>query len=347
MKTTKSVLIKNMLILFLILAGAHYAKEFFIPIAIGIVLATVFLPSCKWMEKKGLHKGLAAFTCLLLLLIAIGIVTVLISWQLSSVVYDSPMIKQKVMETFDNIQEYIFNHIGISAVEQSQILKKEQPSITNILQVVTGSITQVVTGFILMLVYIFGFLYYRNHIKSFILKLTSPSKRNEMVLIIGRTGKVSQQYLVGLFKMIVCLWIMYGIGFTLLGIKNAFFFAILCGLLEIIPFIGNITGTLLTVFVSALEGSGFLTLGGIAVVYGTVQFIQGWVLEPMIVGHQVKINPFATIISLVIGELVWGIAGIFLAIPITAMFKIVCDHTEALKPYGFLIGEIETYKEKE
>jgi predicted PurR-regulated permease PerM len=215
------------------------------------------------------------------------------------------------------------------------------------LQVVTGSITQVVTGFILMLVYIFGFLYYRNHIKSFILKLTSPSKRNEMVLIIGRTGKVSQQYLVGLFKMIVCLWIMYGIGFTLLGIKNAFFFAILCGLLEIIPFIGNITGTLLTVFVSALEGSGFLTLGGIAVVYGTVQFIQGWVLEPMIVGHQVKINPFATIISLVIGELVWGIAGIFLAIPITAMFKIVCDHTEALKPYGFLIGEIETYKEKE
>ncbi|HRI34478.1 MAG TPA: AI-2E family transporter, partial [Saprospiraceae bacterium] len=73
-----------------------------------------------------------------------------------------------------------------------------------------------------------------------------------------------------------------------------------------------------------------------------VQFIQGWVLEPLIVGSQVKINPLFTIIALVVGELIWGIAGIFLAIPLIAMFKIVCDHVESLKPYGFLIGEIET-----
>jgi len=47
---------------------------------------------------------------------------------------------------------------------------------------------------------------------------------------------------------------------------------------------------------------------------------------------------------MVLGELVWGVAGIFLAIPLIAMFKIVCDHIESLKPYGFLIGEIETPK---
>ena len=72
-----------------------------------------------------------------------------------------------------------------------------------------------------------------------------------------------------------------------------------------------------------------------------IQFIQGWVLEPLILGPQVKINPLFTIIALVVGELVWGISGIFLAIPLTAMIKIVCDHIEPLKPYGFLIGEVE------
>ena len=82
-------------------------------------------------------------------------------------------------------------------------------------------------------------------------------------------------------------------------------------------------------------------LGSIVIVYGIVQLIQGWILEPLILGPQVKINSLFTIIALVLGELIWGIPGIILAIPLTAMFKIVCDHIEPMKPYGFLIGEIE------
>jgi predicted PurR-regulated permease PerM len=144
--------------------------------------------------------------------------------------------------------------------------------------------------------------------------------------------------------MIVCLWIMYGIGFSVIGVENAIFFAVLCGLFEIVPFIGNIAGTTLTVLVTALHGGNPTTLIGIVITYGIVQFIQGWVLEPFIVGSQVKINALFTILALVIGELIWGIPGIILAIPILAIFKILCSHIEPLKPYGFLIGEIETKK---
>ena len=180
--------------------------------------------------------------------------------------------------------------------------------------------------------------------KKFILKLFLPEQQNEMEKVIFSATHVSQQYLVGLSKMIVCLWVMYGIGFSIVGVKNPLFFAVLCGLLEIVPFIGNLTGTALTVLVASVNGASLAMLGGIVLTYGTVQFIQGWVLEPLIVGAQVKINPLFTIIALVLGELVWGIPGVILAIPLTAMFKIVCDHIEPLKPYGFLIGEIITDK---
>jgi predicted PurR-regulated permease PerM len=210
-----------------------------------------------------------------------------------------------------------------------------------------GSLAYVYVNFILVLVYIFLLLYYRDHIKHFFLKLSPSAQQGEVAQVVTRVAHVSQQYLVGLTKMIVCLWIMYGIGFSLLGVKNALFFAILCGVLEIIPFVGNITGTALTVLVSAAQGAGFPMLGGLIAVYGVIQFIQGWLLEPIIVGPQVKINPLSTIIALVIGQLVWGIPGIFLAIPITAMFKIVCDHIESLKPLGFLIGETETHQEQD
>lgn len=119
------------------------------------------------------------------------------------------------------------------------------------------------------------------------------------------TAKISQQYLIGLATMIVCLWNMFGFGFSIIGVKNALLFAILCGLLEIVPYIGNITGTILTVFVAAVQGATLPLLEGIICIYLIVQFIQGWILEPLILGTQVKINPYTTITALVIWKLVW------------------------------------------
>jgi predicted PurR-regulated permease PerM len=344
MTTTSTSATKKLIILVFILVLLYFGKDFLMPLAIGGILATLFLPICKWLEGKGIYKGIAGLACLILLLIVIVSAIGLLGWKISELTNDYALIKQKTIETADRVQEYIFNHLGISVEKQSQILKDEQPSIAGIMQKVAGSFSYILTNFILVLAYFFLLLYYRIHLQHFILKLTGHSNREQMLRTVYSVTRVSQQYLIGLTKMIICLWIMYSIGFSILGVKNAIFFAILCGLLEIVPFVGNITGTTLTVLVSALQGASLTMMGGIVITYTIVQFIQGWVLEPLIVGHQVKINPLFTIIALVIGELIWGIAGIFLAIPLLAMCKTVCDHVESLKPYGFLIGEIENKK---
>jgi predicted PurR-regulated permease PerM len=342
MTTTNTSVIKKLLLIFLIIAGLYLAKEFLIPLFIGGILATLFLPFSHFMEKTKIPKGLAVFICLLTLLAIITTLFYLLGWKISELIADVTLIKEKGIETITRTQEYIFNHLGISVEQQTQIIQGEKPSISGIMQMVLGSVTALFTNFILVLAYVFFLLYYRGHIKNFLLKLTASAQRDEMEQVISGCTTVSQQYLVGMAKMIGCLWIMYGIGFSLIGVQNAIFFAVLCGLFEIVPFIGNITGTTLTVLVTALHGGNSTTLIGIVAIYGVVQFIQGWVLEPFIVGSQVKINALFTIIALVIGELIWGIAGIILAIPILAIFKILCDHIEPLKPYGFLIGEIET-----
>lgn len=346
MTITATTAVKKLLLFFLIFAGLYYTKAFLMPLCIGGILATLFLPFCHWMERRRLPKGLSAFVSLLTLLLLIASLFTFLGWKFSGLITDVALIKQKAIETFDNAQEYIFSHLGISVEQQSQMLKDEQPSIGGIIQMMLGSVTYLFTNFILVLAYVFFLLYYRGHIKNFLLKLTKPAQRSEMEHVISTSTFVSQQYLLGLSKMIVCLWVMYGIGFSIIGVPNALFFAILCGLLEIVPFIGNLTGTTLTVLVAAIHGGNFTLLGGIVITYGVVQFTQGWFLEPLILGPQVKINPLFTIIALVLGDLVWGIPGIILAIPITAIFKIICDHIESLKPYGFLIGEIETGKKE-
>lgn len=344
MTTTTTSVIKKLLVLFLVFAGLHYTQSFLMPLSIGAVMATLVLPLSKWLEKKKVPRALSVLLCVLSLLFGLSMVASMLGWQISELINDIALIKERAINTVNRIQEFIFNQFGITLEKQSQILKEEQPSVSGIMQTVAGSLASVFTNFILTLVYIFGLLYYRDHINQFLLKLAPPAQRKDLEAVITSITRVSQQYLVGLSKMIICLWIMYGIGFSIIGVENALFFAVLCGLLEIIPFIGNITGTTITVIVAAVHGAGIPMLAGIVIVYGTVQLIQGWILEPLILGPQVKINPLFTIIALVIGELVWGIAGIFLAIPITAMFKIVCDNIESLKPYGFLIGETATDK---
>ncbi|CAM3576442.1 AI-2E family transporter [Flavobacterium psychrophilum] len=344
MTTSLSSVIKKMLVLFLVFSGLYFAQEFLIPLCIGGVLATLFLPFCNWMEKKKIPKGLAVFISFLGLLALIFLLISLLGYKISELINDIEILKQKGIEAGTKIQKYIFDTLNLTVTEQYKILKSEQPSYGDMAQKMLGSMTSFLSNSILLLVYFIFLLYYRNHIKNFLVCLTPKSQQVEMQEIIQKVATVSQQYLIGLSKMIFLLWVMYGIGFSIIGVENAIFFAILCGLLEIIPFVGNITGTTLTVLIAAMNGANTQLLFGIVIVYGIVQFIQGWVLEPLIVGSQVKINSLFTIIALVLGELLWGISGIILAIPLTAMFKIVCDHIEPLKPYGFLIGEIETPK---
>jgi predicted PurR-regulated permease PerM len=341
MTTSTTSVIKKLLLLFLVFAGLYYAKVFVMPICIGGIIATLFLPFCKWMEKHAIPKWLAVFFSLLVLLMVITGFVVLLGWQIAQLTNDVSLIKQKGIEVANLVQNYIFTHFGITAAQQSKIIIAEQPSYSNMMQLMAGSITYIFSNLILILAYVVFLLYYREHIKAFLIKITAPSQQTEMSEMLTKAAHVSQQYLVGLSKMIFCLWIMYGIGFSILGVKNAIFFAVLCGLLEIVPFVGNITGTTLTALVAALNGASSYMIIGIIITYAVVQFIQGWVLEPLILGPQVKINPLFTIIALVLGQLLWGIPGIILAIPLTAIFKIVCDHIEPLKPYGFLVGEIK------
>jgi predicted PurR-regulated permease PerM len=339
MTTSLSAVIKKLLLIFLIFAGLYFAKDFLMPLCIGGILATLFLPFCKWMEKKNISRTIAVLVCLLVVLIIIFSFFSLLGFKVSALLNDLASIKQKGAETLTAIQDYIFLNLNISIEDQFTILKSEQPSYTNIMQMMLGSVSAFVMTFILVLAYFVFLLLYRGHLKNFLLKITTKAQRPEMEQVILSATHISQQYLFGLAKMIFLLWIMYSIGFSAIGVENAIFFAVLCGMLEIIPYLGNIVGTGLTVLIAAVNGANYELLIGIVITYGIIQLIQTWFFEPLILGPQVKINPLFTIIALVVGELLWGVPGLILAIPLTAMLKIVFDHSKPLKPYGYLIGE--------
>ncbi|EDM38692.1 transport protein [Pedobacter sp. BAL39] len=332
------------LLLFFVLlfTGLYFAAEFLIPVALAAVFSMLFIRLCNWLESKGMGRGLASFLCILLFVLTVAAIVLLLSWQLSGMVENMDDMKKRLTALLSNLQQWFQQQVGISPTQQEELVKQQGQSAGSgtgsMLANFAGSIMGILVNTILVLVYMFLFLFNRSHIKKFILKLVPQDEKGKADLIVHRAGKVSQQYLSGLGAMIVVLWIMYGIGFSIVGVEGALFFAVLCGILEIIPFVGNLTGTSLTVLSVVVQGGDSKMIIGVLVTYGLVQFLQTYILEPLIVGEQVNINPLFTILVIVLGEMVWGIAGMILAIPLLGIVKIICDHIPELQPYGFLIG---------
>ncbi|MBK0378719.1 AI-2E family transporter [Mucilaginibacter segetis] len=334
--------VQILLLLFLVFSGLYFSAGFLVPIALAGIMAMLFLPFSRWMEKKGVGRTVAAVICILTLVLAIAVFLFLISWRISNLQANFDQIEQQFNKYLLQVQEYINNSLGVSKEQQDQMLKKNGSSgASNAASYMAGFaaalLSSLTTG-ILMLIYIFLFISSRSHFKKFLLKLVKPENKANTMEIVAQTTEVAQNYVSGLAKMIFCLWIMYSIGFSIVGVNNAIFFAILCGTLEIIPFVGNITGTALTVLMALAQGGGGGMVLSVLVTYGLVQFIQSYILQPLVVGKDVNVNPLFTIMVLVLGEAVWGIGGMVLSIPLLGMCKIVFDHIEPLKPYGYLIG---------
>ncbi|RZK79259.1 MAG: AI-2E family transporter [Pedobacter sp.] len=339
------------ILLFLCLAfgGLYFAKGFLVPLTLAAIFSMLFIKLSNWFESKSISRGIASLLCIVLFFGAIATAIFLLSWQLSSLSENVDEMKNRLLEMLNGLRKWINQTVGISWKEQEKMIKEQSQtggaSAGAMAMSFAGGAFSVLVNTVLVTVYMFLFLLYRRHIKNFILKLVEKDEKLLADEVVHKSGKVAQKYLSGMGAMIFVLWVMYGIGFSVIGVENAIFFAILCGLLEIVPFIGNLTGTSITVLSVLVQGGDSKMIIWVILTYMVVQFLQTYILEPLIVGEQVNINPLFTIMSIVLGEMIWGIAGMILAIPLLGITKIICDHIPELKPYGFLIGP-EKQKDK-
>lgn len=338
-KLTKAVLI--LLFLFLVVGGIVIAEEFLLPIVFALLFSMLLLKRVVWLEKKGLPRWLAIFICILLVLLGISVVVFLIGWQVTTLDTEISEFNRSYSKIQTELKRFIRETLGLSWRDADQLVSDaaQKDKAPELVAKVIGVLTSVLANSVLILVYVFLILYLRTHLKKFILKLVPDNKKANTNTIIEDSILVSHGYIAGLAKMIACLWVMYGIGFYIVGIKNPIMFALLCGTLEIVPFVGNIAGTAVTIIMALIQGGGASMVLGLLCVYAVVQFVQTYLIEPLVVGTEVNLNPLFTIIALILGEVLWGIPGMVVAIPMLGIVKIICDNVEELKPYGYLMGQ--------
>lgn len=335
-----------LLLFVLVTAILYFTKLLFMPLAMAAVLALVFMPCCVWLENKGINKIFASIICGLIFILIMAAIIALLVWHVKSIAGNLSDLGQNISAKVDRLQQYLHENLGLAATKQTELLATPQSTTgANIAKTVTtimSAMVNIAINLILILVYMIMLLCQRHRFKEFMLQLVPDDTQSQTKMILIRSVRVVQHYLFGLGIVIACLWVMYSIGFSIVGIRNAIFFAILCGLLEIVPFVGNLTGSTLTSLAALAQGGGWSMVLGVLGTYALIQFIQFYIISPLVMRAQLNINPLFTIFILIAGELIWGIPGMILAIPFLGIAKILFDNIKPLQPLGYIIGREKT-----
>lgn len=331
-----------LLLFFLAIGGLYIAKDFLIPLAYATILAMLLIPVCNKLENKGINRGLATFICIsILLLVCLGLLTFL-SAQIAGFIQELPKIQTQFQQQLSHFQHYLQDTFGISLQQQKQAVQNGTDNMDNISSnavALLGSFTHILTNALLILVYVFLLIYYRSRFSKFILKVVPEDQKQKAGRIITNSSHVAQQYLLGRGILIAVLLVMYSIGLLSIGIENAVFLSLLAALASIIPYVGNIIGIAFPLLMVLAQGGELWLFLGVLFVFAIAQFIESYILEPYIVGVEVDIHPFFTIVAIIAGQMIWGISGMILAIPLLGILKIIMQNIDSLKPYAYLIGD--------
>ncbi|GAB2570452.1 AI-2E family transporter [Spirosoma areae] len=331
--------------LVIIAYSLHALAGLLIPLVFAILFSVLLFPLVQRLENWRVPRVLAIMLCLLL---ALGVLTVLfwaISVQISSFAEVFPQFAKRANEYINSIRTFADEQLNIDRKRQvDEIRKYLNQALTEGGAILTSTLlatTSLLSNAFLILLFGFFFLLYRDFFRSFFYKVFSNTRRSKVDRVLAGIYDVVKDYLAGLVLVILIIGTLMTIGLLILGVDYAVFFGFLGACLVLIPYFGISLGSLLPAAYTLITQDNPLKALGVIGVFLFVQALEGNFITPYIVGSKVSINPLAAIIVLILWENVWGLPGLVLALPMTAILKVIFDSVGPLKPYGFLIGEAE------
>ncbi len=324
---------------FFLILGIVKAKPFLAPFATAVILALLMMPVAKKLEKWGIKRVYASLiNTFLLFMVSLGFAA-LISLQLAQFLNDWDKAKQQIAPKIEKLENLVYDN---TSIEKKDIKPKESLSGKSVGKKAlsfANSFYSFLGNYILTFIYIFFLLNYRRKFRAFFLKLFPDDKKQEVDTVLGKTADVTQGYLFGKFMLMAFLAVIYAIGMGVTGVSNFIVISILAALLTIIPYIGNIIGLVLAIGLGYLTNGDTVALIGIIATFTIAQFVESYILQPYVVGDKVNLDPLMTIVVVVIGNLIWGVVGMIIAVPVLGIANVIFRHVQPLKPFSYLLSK--------
>ncbi len=327
---------------YLVIYGLKVAAGLLIPLAFATLLALLLYPVVKWMERKRIPRAIAIIASMVLMILVLTVVLLIITSEMIGFSDEIPEITQRLEGQVYALQAFIERYFSVSPQLQMDWLSRSMNTMLQSSGSYFSTLVQGVSGFLTKLglipVYMFFILYYRDIFKEFFFRISPKEKHEKVAVILTNVQKVIQNYLVGLFTVILIIAVLNSTALLIIGVRHALFFGIFAAILTIIPYIGVFIGSWLpTLYALAMYDSIWVAAAVIGS-FTAIQSLEGNFITPNIVGSKVSINPLVAIVALLTGAMIWGISGMIMFVPFIAMLKVIFDHIEPLKPFGLVLG---------
>lgn len=321
-----------------------FGQTLFIPLAFSILLSILLLPVTNFLQNKlRFPKSLANLSAVLFAISIIGGLIYFLSHQIASFLQDMPSIKSHLEEHYATLQHWIQQKFNVSEKQQAVMINKATADVktsgTEVIGQTFFTITHIVFYIILIAIYSFLILHYRHTIKRFLIAVFNKTHEPTVTEVLQESKGIVQKYMLGLIIEMGIVALANSAILLIIGVEYAIFLGIFSAILNIIPYVGILTGIVFSCLVTLTSSDNLSDIVWIIVGFEIVHFIDANFLMPRIVGSKVKINALVTIIGVVVGGTMIGLPGIFLALPTIAILKIIFDRIDDLKPWGMLMGD--------
>jgi predicted PurR-regulated permease PerM len=326
----------------LVLLFMWAGKSVLIPLFFAFLIAILLHPLVRFFERIRFPRALASLVALLLFLVLIAGLFYFFSKQLSRLTRDLPAIQHKLSDRIQDVQDWINDKYHINNSQQADYAGK---TVNGMLNAAVNSaattfvgIAETVVLTIFIFVFTFFILFQRRLFMRFALALFDEAHNKRVSVIVSKVRLLIYNYVLGLLMEMLVLMVLIFASLKIIGIRYALFLSVIAAILNIIPYFGIYISMALAVLVTVTYASGGGVLA-VIIVFLAAHFVDANVILPRIVGGQVKMNPFLTLLAVLVGHLVWGIPGMFLFVPLMAMIRLISEEIPSMKPWAILIGE--------
>lgn len=341
----------------------QWAQDFLVPLLLGIFLAYTLSPVVQWLERWRVPRAIGATLVTAAMLCALAGVMYRVQDELFNIIDDLPRITQKVTKLLRNGNDRPSTIAQMQAaaaqIEQATAVggsedKRASPRKTPLPPAGTSSFkvmdwvlagSMSLVGFLtqatMVVFLVFFLLLAGDTFKRKLVKLTGPSlsRKKVTVQILDDINTSIQNYMFMLLVTNILLALLMWIALRAIGLENAGAWAIVAGLLHIMPYFGPVlitTATGLAAFMQFESVQMVLLVTGASLAIAT---LVGTVIATWMTGRIAKMNPAAVFVSLLFWGWLWGMWGLLLGVPVVVMIKVVAERVEGMDVLAELLGE--------
>ncbi|MFP4329220.1 MAG: AI-2E family transporter [Alkalispirochaetaceae bacterium] len=305
----------------------------FIPLVIALLLSFVFSPAVSVMVRFKVPR-FVAITVVLALFLAAGFL-------LGLIVYSSV---ESLVRQFPRYQERITVLLQEALAEvdvPSQVIQGVDVTgrVRSALFRVSSDFMTFASSFTVVLIFLLFLLMEKPYLRRKVSSALKDHTTRKIAIIFAHINSQIGRYIaVKLFVSLLTAVVVY-ISFNLIGVDFAFIWGVLTFLFNFIPSIGSVAITFLSTAFAVLQFlPDWTSILATFASMGTAQFLIGNVLDPKLLGDRLNLSPVIILFSLLAWGWLWGVAGLFLAVPLTVAMKIAFENIPGLEPIGILMG---------